>query len=165
MLYTSCAAGSMKSSGPVPMNSGEDMSYEHPVVPGMYILGPAAPQQLGLQPTYFCTRPFAAAEALASSNMLSRHWCNRQLSQNPEQLCSTHMLLYPDANICRRACIPLRTVPTLMWIRDAHGKLVQGAARPEHSMCNAYEHLTANMLQRLVVDFCHSAVPICCRVS
>lgn len=64
VLYTSCAAGSRKSSGPVPMNSGEDMSNEHPVVPGMYLLGPAAPQQLGLQPTYFCTRSFAAAEAL-----------------------------------------------------------------------------------------------------
>lgn len=66
MLYTSCAAGSMKSSGPVPMNSGEDMSYEHPVVLGMYLLGPAAPQQLGLRPTYVCTRPFAAAKALRS---------------------------------------------------------------------------------------------------
>ncbi len=66
VLYTSCAAGSMKSSGPVPMNSGEDMSYEHPVVLGMYLLGPAAPQQLGLQPTYVCTRSFAADKALRS---------------------------------------------------------------------------------------------------
>ena len=94
------------------MNSGEDTSYEHPVVLGAYLLGPAAPQQLGLQPICFCTRSFAAAEALSILG-LKQHARQTlvQAAVEPELQVAgqyTHLAL-PGCS--RGICIPLKHYP------------------------------------------------------